>query len=101
MRIDSAVTTTLLVRLTQNSRSGRVSTAVMLCSVGGIGSDAGEFAIFGPGLTTLTHTTYSGTKKTAAMTVATSGRTDRLTATPPVSAGCAGRRRRRRRRSAA
>ena len=44
-RIDSAVTMMLLVRLTQNRRSGRVSTAAMLSSVGGIGSDAGLAAM--------------------------------------------------------
>src|SRR3954451_20058062 len=98
MRIDSAVTTTLLVRLTQNNRSGRLSTAPMLCSVGGIGSDAGDLAIFGPGLMTLTHTTYSGTKKIAATMIATIGRIERLTAAPPACPGFAGRRPRRRRR---
>src|SRR5689334_8421258 len=70
---DSAVTTTLLVRLTQNSRSGRVSTAEMLCRVGGTGGELGSAVILSPGLKTLTVTKYSGTAKNALMTSATSG----------------------------
>src|SRR6266542_1804344 len=65
---------TLLARLTQYRRSGRVSTATMLSSVGGTGSAAGSLVMRSPHLNTLTSATYNGRKKTAATSVATIGR---------------------------
>ena len=59
------MTRTLLVRLTQNRWSGRVSTALRLASVGGQGSDAGWPEILPLCLKTLARTRYSGTKNTA------------------------------------
>src|SRR5262245_51889763 len=83
---DTVVITTLLVRLTQNSRSGRLITPMRLSSVGGTGSPIGSVLILGPSLNTLTSTTYSGTKNNAPTTNAPTGRTHpRLsTPTPPI-----------------
>src|SRR4051812_15382624 len=53
---DTEVIRTLLANETQNSRSGRVSTAVMLCRVGGQGGDAGDAEIRSPGLKVLAST---------------------------------------------
>src|SRR5689334_20136307 len=89
---ETEVISTLLVSDTQNRRSGRVSTAFRLSSVGGQGGDAGEPEILSPGLNAFASTRYSGTKKTALRHVATSGRSHGkrpVTGPPPGPAGCA------------
>src|SRR2546423_10515642 len=80
---DSVVTTMLLVRLTQNSWSGRDNTAPMLSRVGGIGRPAGSAEIRSPRLNTLASTRYSGTKNSALTRIAETGRIQARFTGPP------------------
>src|SRR5207244_8096853 len=80
---EATVITMLLVRLTQSSWSGRPSTSLRLASVGGIGRLAGLREISSGCLSTLTATTYSGTKNSIDSVIATSGRSHGTAGPPP------------------